>query len=138
MSSAQAEFQKLVYETLLADTAVMALVDGIYDKVPANAFGPKNAYIRFGPSAVTDDDSECIIAGDHALQLDCFSRAPGTVHCKKIVDAVKAALHERDLEMVDDNALVEIRVPFRQVFPDPDELTMHGVVRVEGMIEEWP
>ena len=135
--SAQAEFQKLVLDTLLNDAPVMALVDGVYDKVPANPFGPKNAYIRFGLSTVLDDDAECIVGGDHTLQLDCFSRAVGSVSCKRIVDAVKKALHEKELELTD-NALVEIRVPYRQVFPDPDELTMHGVVRVEGLIEEWP
>jgi hypothetical protein len=137
MASAQVELQDLIHGTLMNDAVVMALVDGIYDRVPANAFGPRKAYVSFGPSDVIEDDAECIVGGTHTFQIDCWSRAYGQVACKQIVDAVKNALHERDLELAD-NALVEIRVDFRRVMEDPDGLTTHGVVTVTAMIEEYP
>ena len=138
MASPQVELQDLIHDALESDAAVMALVDGVWDKVPANQWGgPRNAYISFGPSDVIADDAECIVGGTHTFQVDCWSRAVGSVACKRIVDAVKNALHEKDLELAD-NALVEISVGFRQVFRDPDGLTTHGVVAVTAMIEEYP
>lgn len=133
--SAQAELQKLILDTLTADTAVMGMVNGIYDNVPDNPWGTKQQYVSFGPSDVVEDDADCIIGGDHSFQVDCWSRRVGKVHCRRLVDAVKKALHEIEAELAD-NALVEMRVTFRRVFDDPDGLTKHGVVTVRALIEE--
>lgn len=135
MASPSRELQELLFNTLKNDLAVKALVDGVYDKVPANAFGAKQAYISFGQHDVTDDGSECIESGVHTFQLDCWSRAVGRAACKDIVDVVKDALHEKALTL-SANALVELRVFMRRVFGDPDGLTSHGVVMVEATIEE--
>ncbi|MBZ9888125.1 DUF3168 domain-containing protein [Mesorhizobium sp. BR1-1-3] len=135
MASPSTELQGLLYSTLKADLGVMALVDGVYDNVPTTAFGTKKAYISFGPHDVVDDGADCIESGEHTFQLDCWSRAVGQVACKDIVDAVKVALHERELTLTN-NALVEIRVIMRRVFRDPDGLTSHGVVMVQAIVEE--
>lgn len=133
--SVSADLQKLIYDTLKANTAVMALVTNVYDSVPASPWGTKEAYISFGPTDVVEDDAECITAGTHSVQIDCWSRKVGSVHCKKSVDAVKAALHNRDLSM-NSYGLVQMRVTMRRVFADPDGLTKHGVVMVDADIEE--
>ncbi len=127
----------LIRDTIKANASVMALVTDVYDRVPGEParWGKKNAYISFGPADVVEDDTECIIGGSHAVQLDCWSRKVGDVHCKQIVDTVKAALHEIDAEL-DDYGLVQMRVTMRRVFRDPDGLTSHGVVTVEADIEE--
>lgn len=133
--SASAELQKLIFDTLKADLAVMAIANGVYDNVPASPYGTKNAYVSFGPTDVVDDSADCISSGEHTFQVDCWSKAVGQVECKRLVDAVKDALHERNLVLTE-NALVEIRVDFRRVFKDPDGLTTHGVVTVTAFIEE--
>lgn len=135
--SVSAALQDLIRKTLKDDTSVMVLVTDVFDSVPGepSRWGNKQAYISFGPIDVVEDDAECIVGGSHALQLDCWSRKKGSVHCKQIVDAVKAALHEIDAEL-DDFGLVQLRVTMRRVFADPDGLTMHGVVTVEADIEE--
>lgn len=133
--SASADLQKLIYDTLKANTAVMVLVNGVYDSVPSSPWGAKEGYISFGPVDVVEDDAECIIGGIHSVQIDCWSRKVGAVHCKQIVDAVKAALHEKDLQLLS-YGLVQMRVTMRRVFRDPDGLTYHGVVTVEADIEE--
>lgn len=133
--SASADLQKLIYDTLKANTAVMVLVNGVYDSVPSSPWGAKEGYISFGPVDVVEDDAECIIGGIHSVQIDCWSRKVGAVHCKQIVDAVKAALHEKDLQLLSDG-LVQMRITMRRVFRDPDGLTYHGVVTVEADIEE--
>jgi hypothetical protein len=141
MSSPSTELQTLLYTTLKTDLAVNALVAGrVYDKVPrasypAGAVTATYPYISFGPHDVIDDGADCIESGEHTFQLDCWSRAVGQTECKNIVDAVKTALHERDLTLTN-NALAEIRVFMRRVFMDPDGLTAHGVVMVTAKVEE--
>ena len=131
----QAELQKLLYDTLRADAAIMALAGGAYDRVPTDPYKGKNSYISFGPSDVVDDGADCITSGQHTFQLDVWSRAVGSIEAKRLVDLIYTALHEQELEMTD-NALVEIRVDFRRVFTDSDGLTTHGVVSVSASIEE--
>lgn len=135
MASASRDLQVLLYDALRADPGVSALVDGVYDKVSANAFGTNKAYISFGPHDVVEDGSDCIESGEHTFQLDCWSRTSGQAACRQIVDAVKTALHEREFTL-DVNALVELRIGMRRVFLDPDGLTTHGVVMVTAYIEE--
>ncbi len=132
---AQAELQKLLYDTLRATTAIMALVGGVYDRVPADPYAGKNAYISFGPADVVDDSADCSVSGTHSFQLDVWSKAVGQVEAKNIVDLIYRTLHEAEL-VLSVNALAEIRVDFRRVFTDSDGLTTHGVVSVTASIEE--
>jgi hypothetical protein len=133
--SAQAELQKLLYDTLRATPAIMLLVGGVYDRVPSTPYGAMNAYISFGPSDVVDDSADCIWSGSHSFQLDVWSKAVGQVEAKTIVDLIYRTLHEAEL-VLSENALAEIRVDFRRVFPDSDPLITHGVVSVTASIEE--
>lgn len=132
--SPSAELQKLVYDTLVADAGVAAIVgDRIYDRMPTSGDYP---CITFGPSDYTEDDSECITGRIEALQLDCWVQSDGRLRpCRELADAVKSALHEADLSMAV-NALVRIRVDGVRVFADQDGVTAHGVVTVEATIEE--
>jgi len=133
--SVSVELQTLLAATLKADPSVAALIDGIYDRVAQGAFGPRNAYISFGPSDGSDNSAECIFGSEHTFQIDVWSRAPGARECRRIVDAVRRALHERDLSLTQ-NALVGLYVELWRVFQDPDGLTTHGVVQVTARVEE--
>jgi uncharacterized protein DUF3168 len=138
-TEAQAELQKLLYDTLTGDANVMALVDGVYDRIPPNPFkekGGQNAYISFGAADVVNEDAECLIESLHTVQIDCWSRQVGSVHCKRIVDAVYAVLHENSSLELSANALVGTQIILRQVFGDPDGLTTHGVIQLQAQIEE--
>lgn len=134
MSSA-AEFQKLIFDTLKANAAVMALANGVYDNIPASPFGSKTAYISFGPVDTNEDDAEEIVGIETTLQIDVWSRAVGAVECKRLTDLVRKALHKKSLALTD-NALVDVWVPIYRVMRDPDGVTTHGVVQVSAMIEE--
>lgn len=128
------ELQALLVTTLKADTGVMALVNGVYDSVPADPWGTKKAYISLGPTDVLTEDADCIDGEEHNVQLDVWSRAVGAVECKKICAAVKAALHRAALNLAD-NALAEIRVDGYRTLRDPDGLTTHGVIPVVAIVE---
>lgn len=137
MAGPQGELHDLIRNTLKTALPVTALVTDVFDSVPSETtrWGTKQAYISFGPTDVIEDDAECIVGGVFTVQLDCWSRKLGTYHCKSIVDAVKAALHDHDAQLAS-YGLVQMRVTMRRVFGDPDGLTMHGVVIVEAQIEE--
>lgn len=131
----QAELQKLIYDTVRSNAPIMALLGGVYDRVPADPWKGKTAYLSFGPSDVSDDGADCIVSGVHSFQLDVWSKAVGQVEAKRIVDLAYRALHEQELSL-SENALAEIRVDFRRVFPDRDPLITHGVLSVSAVIEE--
>lgn len=136
ISSPQAEIQKLIYDTLSASTALAPLVEGIYDMVPPDPWGTVQGYVSFGPTQVVNDDAECLVNQDHYIQIDCWSRQH-SVHCKRMVDTVAAALNNAPLAL-SDNGLIGITVENRQVLRDPDGLTAHGILSVKVMVEEMP
>ncbi|MGN6307316.1 MAG: DUF3168 domain-containing protein [Mesorhizobium sp.] len=137
--SVSAALQKLLYEALRADTGVSAMVGGrVYDRIPADAAGQVTAiypHIGFGAYDFVPDDSDCIFAGEHTIQLDIWSRAVGKVEAKTITDAVRRLLRDYEADM-GDYGLVEMRVDLAQVIGDPDGLTSHGIVQVTALIEE--
>lgn len=133
--SSSAELQRRVFDTLTANTAIMALANGVYDRVPSDPFGAKTAYVSFGAEDAREDDAEGIAGLEVTLQIDVWSRAPGFVECKRLTDLVRKALHRKPLTLTD-NALVDAWVTLSRVFRDPDGVTSHGVVQATFMIEE--
>jgi hypothetical protein len=132
--SASADLQKLIFDRLVADTGVHAIVaDRIADNRPSNMEFP---CVTFGPSDVVEDDAECITGRVETIQLDCWARDNARINVvKPLVDAVKDALHLYHVNPPN-SALVELRVTAWRTFMDPDGLTAHGVVTVQAIMEE--
>jgi hypothetical protein len=132
--SVSRELQTLIFDTLVADAGVGALVgDRIYDAMPSEGQYP---CITFGPADSFNDDLQCVDARTETVQLDVWSRDQGRMGpCKDICDAVKVALHLSDLSL-SQHALVRIRTDGIRVFRDADGVTAHGVVTVEADLEE--
>ena len=133
--SSSAEIQKLVFDTLTASAPIMAIANGVYDRVPQEPFGARTACISFGPEDTQDDGADCIAGLKKTLQIDIWSRAPGFVECKTLTDLVRKALHRKPLAL-SVNAMVDVEVDLVRVFRDPDGETSHGVVQVMFTIEE--
>ncbi|TIV38938.1 MAG: DUF3168 domain-containing protein [Mesorhizobium sp.] len=137
--SAALDLQDLILNTLTADAALMTMINGVWDQPPvaATSFAdPKAAYISFGPHDYAEDDDEGIVSGIHTFQLDVWSRTVGFPASKQIGDRVKAILHEANLSVSTENALVEIRVPSVRYMRDPDGTTSRGIIKVTALIEE--
>jgi hypothetical protein len=132
--SVSRELQKAIFDALVADAGVGALVgDRIYDGMPSDGQYP---CISFGPSDNVPEDLECVAASTEAVQLDVWSRDQGRLGpCKDIVGAVKTALHLADITLTQ-HALIRIRTDSIRVFRDADGITAHGVVTVEADLEE--
>lgn len=134
MSSA-AELQALYYTALKGDSPIMAIANGVYDRVPSEPFGEKTAYITLGATDSVEDDADCIDGLEINTTIHCWSRAVGAVECKRLVDLVRKKLHRASLSLTD-SALVEVWVESTRIFSDPDPLTTHGVVQVRAFVEE--
>lgn len=132
--SASNELQALMYQRLIGNAAVTAIVGNrVYDNPIGKDVFP---YISFGPSDVVEDDADCISGRIETVQIDCWSRYQGGFReVKGLADAVKNALH-RYAGTMETNTLVEMTVRGIRVFRDPDGLTSHGVVTVQAIVEE--
>lgn len=133
--SASAELQKAIVAALRADAAVSAIVGArVFDRMPRAGEYP---CVTYGPSDERDESVPCVTLSDHAVQIDCWSQDAGRKEpCKRLVAAVKAALNEADLSLGDDHALVFIRVRRTRIMDDPDQVTVHGIVEIEAVVEE--
>lgn len=133
MSTSNA-LQKLIYDRLVADAAVIAIVGTrVLDKPPA---GTQVPYISFGPSDYVPEDADCVTGRVETIQIDCWSEAQdGKREVKALADAVKESLHEY-AGSIDPGALVEMRVIQVRILDDPDGISLHGIVTVEAQAEE--
>lgn len=132
--SVSAAIQKMLRDRLIADSAVAALVGArVYARPPADAVFP---FVSFGPTDFVPTIGGCVPARDEFVQIDVWSNYQGGhLEAKRIVDAIKASLHEFEgtLEV---GALIDCRVASTRVFSDPDPTVSHGVVTVEVQAEE--
>jgi hypothetical protein len=134
VANPELELQGAIVARLKADPAVTALVAGrVYDSVPQNAAFP---YITIGPVDSVGFDPDCITGLEIAQQIDCWSRAVGFPECKKITDAVRAALHDREADMpLASNAMAFFEHRTTRIVRDPDGLSSHGILGFEASIE---
>lgn len=138
MSSPTTEIWDGIRTLLLADSDLMAMVNGVYDKRAKGevAFAaPKYACISRGAVSAVDDSADCIPGAEVTFQLDVWSRLPDRWKCDEIIYRVRKALHEQSLSIVT-GALVEMRVELWRSMDDPDGLTTHGVVHVTAAVED--
>ncbi|WP_430259792.1 DUF3168 domain-containing protein [Neorhizobium sp. IRS_2294] len=132
--SVSVAFQDLVLSLLSNDDAVSAIVgDRFIDGPDADTAFP---YVSFGATDTDRLDAECIPGRDETMQIDCWSRDDGRLNpCKALVNAVEAALHEKD-GTLSVGALISLNVVLSRCFIDPDGITAHGVVQVTAEIED--
>lgn len=132
--SASQELQKIIYDRLVADPAIHALVaDRIYDGAPSDVVYP---CIEFGDSDVVPQDYDCITGREEVLRLHCWSRDQGRRRpCRRLVDAVRTSLDEYQTDM-GTNALAGLSIRTWRVMMDADGITAHGLVEVQALVEE--
>ncbi|SMH29742.1 DUF3168 domain-containing protein [Azospirillum agricola] len=102
----------------------------VLDDVPQGRAFP---YVVIGedvttPGPLVDADAEEIDATLHV-----WSRYAGRKEAKKLMGAIKAALHDQPLPVVGHD-LVLLRFAFETLFLEPDGLTRHGVLRFRALL----
>lgn len=132
--SADVALQDAVYDALIADAGVSALVSTrVYDNAPDGVAYP---YITFGPSQAVTDDVECIDGEENYLQIDVWTQEGGSKRGAKVIcAAVKKALHNAALVLANPVALVLVEVEDMRVIGDPNEEVAHGIVSLKAITE---
>ncbi|EPE99532.1 DUF3168 domain-containing protein [Rhizobium grahamii] len=133
--SAGKELWGAIYQALKANSALVALVDGIHDKAPNDPWGAKGAYISRGPFYGSSDDADCILGQEITAQIDIWSRKPSRWSMDDMIAEVRRALHGKEFPL-DELALATMEVRLWRVVDDPDPTQQHGIVQVLALIEE--
>lgn len=141
MADPAEELQGRIHAALTADPALMALVSGVYDRVQlaadgttaASVWGAQQGYVSFGAEYTTHSFVECVTKQSPTLQIDIWSRQVGRIHAKRIMAEVLRVL--RSIDSLSDNALGSVNITLTRLMPDPDGLTIHGIIQVEFAVE---
>ena len=98
--------------------------DKVFDRVPDNLEAP---YAQIGEIQVLDDGYECGDGTEVFVDVHCWSKAYGSVECKRMTAAVRGALH--DIELLGAVGYnLYVRHSQTRVLDDPDGEHTHCVV----------
>lgn len=117
--------QVSVYGALVADSALMAMIQGVYDQPDQNAQFP---YITLGEDTNVPDDLLQNTGSQNTQTIHTWSRSAGMAQVKQIMDRIYAVMHRRVLT-VSGTQVVDCVMEFDETFMDSDGQTRHGVQR---------
>jgi hypothetical protein len=125
--------QRSLYQALANSLELVSLLGGVrvYDDAPQSAPYP---FITLGQSVIRDWSTGTEDGAEHSLTLHVWSRAGGKKQMQEIIEAIRAALHDKPL-VLQDHYLVNLRHEFSEARLDPDGDTFHGVVRYRAVTE---
>lgn len=134
MSGAALAMQGAIDGLLRNDTGVNALAGArVYDLVPPDTAFP---YIAFGNSQHLQQDSTCITGAEVFQDVHVWTRSiGGYADCKRLCDAVIAALH--GVTATKNGLSFEIEHRTTNTFRDGDGLTAHGALSFRAEIYEF-
>jgi len=129
------DFQTALYNRLVANTTLTALVDAdhIHDHVPTKESYP---FVVVGDDMSTEWDTKGRNGEELAVQIHVWDQNPGLKWTKQILQAIYAALHNVELTLGVDYHNVLLQYVGSQTFVEPDNVTRHGVIRFRALIEE--
>jgi hypothetical protein len=125
--------QRGIYQALASSSNLGALLGRtrIYDDPPQAASYP---FISLGQSLLRDWSSGTEDGAEHLLTLHVWSQAGGKKQVHEIIEAIKGALHDQPLALIDHD-LVNLRHEFSEARRDPDGDTYHGIVRYRAVTQ---
>ncbi len=133
--SPETAFQTAVIDRLKGETGVAAALGDsarVYSSAPNGARFP---YLSVGRGETEPADADQTDLIDHRLTLHIWGRRDDLDALKDAAGAVRAALHQADLTLSAPYACILCRVVYTDLFTGADGRTLHGVVRVRGLVE---
>ena len=115
--------QTAVFGLLSVNSALNALVVGVYDEAPEDAEFP---YVTIGESVHNEGDTVNTLGDDASVTVHCWSRYRGKKQIKEIQGAIYDALHRANTTYAGYD-IISINWDTSQSFIDQDGLTRHGV-----------
>jgi len=132
MKSPTNQLVKAIIARLKTDADVSAYVSGrIYTRVPKKAVFP---YVSLPSMESRSILADCLDLAEVTIQIDVWSRKPGFEELREIAEAVRAALHDKDLPLAS-HACVCLNHEQTHEMYDPDGITTHAVLIFEATIE---
>lgn len=128
------DLQRMYYARMTGNPSIMALANGVFDRVGERPYGSKTAYVSLGPEDYRDNGAECIDGLAITTQIDVWSKAVGALECKTLVELIRREFHEQEHSLAE-ATMVETIVEFAQTLPDPDKSITHGIVQVTAYVE---
>lgn len=103
----------------------------VYDKAVEGTATP---YVTMGPSYWVDESVECITSRAQTVQIDIWDTQSNKGQMEDYVDDVTTALvGYADQDLLTMHPMTIAITP--QIEDDPDGVHVHGIVRVEAMID---
>lgn len=133
--SPETAFQTAVLDRIKADPAVQAALGDparVYVTAPGGARFP---FLSTGRGESEPADGSGVELIDHRLTLHIWGRRDDRDAVKDAMGAVRAALHQADLTLPAPYACPLCRIVYADLFTGADGRTLHGVVRVRGLLE---
>lgn len=133
MSSPSAELLKAMLTALGAATALTNIVSTrIFAGAAQDAALP---YLDIGELEEQDWSSKTFDGGEHFITLHAWSGKTGMKEIQDILQAAKAALHNKVLS-VSGSQLVLLRYESSRSFMDRDGITRHGIIQFRALTTE--
>lgn len=123
--------QKSIYETLSGHAPLMAIVTGIFDRVPQGTAFP---YVTIGESTGDDWSSATTSGMQQKIALHIWSREGGRKETTSIMEKIHALLHDADLS-VEGHTLVMIRFAASSIVLGNDGYTYQGIMKFTALLE---
>lgn len=138
MADRSVELFTAIYTALSGNAPLTALigVGRVYDTPPAQVSDGQLVppYVVIGDETANDYGSRGGDAQEHTITIHTWTETPTTLLVKRIMAAVRNAMHEQSLALGGGN-LVYLRQEFKETFRDPDGVSQHGVQRFRALTE---
>lgn len=123
--------QKALYQQLTGNAPLMALVTGIYDRIPQ---GTPMPYIVLGDATLHDRSTKTSGGTEQLLTLRVWSREGGRKQAATIMEKVHSLLHEADI-LVEGQNLISIRFVSSAITLENDGYTYQGQMQFRALLE---
>lgn len=139
--SAEVALQKAIVAALRADAGLLALTGNrkagtaearVFDRVEPDTALP---YVNIGEIQAVDDGAECLDGIEVFVTIHVWSGKVGAIEARRMIAAVRDALHEQAITLEEPYALLEIQHRDSRTFPDADPSITHGVLTIRALIE---
>jgi hypothetical protein len=125
--------QKAVYQILNTDSALLTLIQGVYDEVPQNSAFP---YVVFGRFETTDWSTKTSTGSQCVMNLHVYSDV-GKTQILAILDRIYEILQQGNLN-VEGHHLVAMRFEYHDAERQIESRIFQGIIRFRAYLELIP
>lgn len=123
--------QKAIYQKLTGDSALMALVTGVFDRSPQ---GQDYPFVTIGESTVSDWSTKTTNGTEQRVSVHIWAREGGRKQAEVVAEKIHSLLHMGTMA-VDGQTLVLMRFLSSAISLENDGYTYQGIMRFRALLE---